>query len=93
MRTVEIHRARALPGKPTEPVTIRIVEPFPRDLPGEKAVDDCHRFNAESLAEALVATLPVGTLDHLIAELMRRRARSLTIAMPGARGRTVGGRK
>lgn len=93
MRIVEIHRARPLPEKPAEPVEIRIVEPFPRDLPDCGAVDDCHRYNGQALAEALWVALPGGTLDHLLAELMRRRARSLTIRMPGARSRSSKGRR
>lgn len=78
MRTIAIHRAQghALTPDGPEPVTIIIEETFPDfgGVDGGLEARRTHTTNATTLAEALAATLPGGTWDRLVAEMLRLHA-------------------
>lgn len=77
-RNLSVYAARQVSGRPHDSVTIHVCEPVPEGL----SLDDCralYQNEAAVLAELLLTTLPGGTLDALLCELMRNRA-SLLIA-------------
>ena len=77
MKTVHIFRAQpVIQAEPVEPVTIEIHEPIP-DVDGIRSVRAAQeRFAAQgvALADAIWETCPGGTIDALIAEMLKRRA-------------------
>lgn len=68
MKTVRAYRAQAArPDKPVEQVTIEIDDEIP-------ASGVAFEEQARTLASVLWETLPGGTIDALIAEMLKRRA-------------------
>lgn len=79
-RIVNIFRAQAIAGE-VEPVLIQITEELPqfdRDNPLELLAAR-YSSQAISLANALEASLPGGTMDALLREMLKRRASLLVV--------------
>lgn len=73
-RTVNIYRAQPVGDHEAERVTICIHYPLPDVSSQHPGTHDEFAAEATKLADALWASLPGGTIDALIAEMMRRRA-------------------
>lgn len=79
MKIVSIFKAQPTVD-PIEPVTIL----FSDDVPEIKELKDYRPFyidQGKRLAEALCTTLPGGTLDQLLCELLTRRASLFRVPM------------
>lgn len=87
MTTHKFYKAQDLASHIVEPVTIIIEEPIPSQDPAlplsqaKIAYLDAFNDNADRLADVLCKTLPGGTLDRLIANLLERRASMLIVPM------------
>lgn len=82
--TVSVLRASSVAGIEPPALRIEAVRPIPSghlSLDGARAV---HREQGIALADALLASLPGGTVDVLIGELLRRRASLFAIPLEGA---------
>lgn len=79
MRTLSIHRAQghALTPDGPKPVTIIIEAQIPDDHGPDIWTND-----AIAIAKTLRATLPGGTWDRLVAEMLRLHASNLIITRP-----------
>ena len=73
MNTVSIGKAQGIGDKKVEAVKILIVVEVP-DYPSLEKAANCYQEDASTLADVLCDTLPGGTLDRLIAELLTRKA-------------------
>lgn len=81
MRMISISKARAtISTEPVKSMTIIMSSEFPEtnSLEHSRAI---HIKDGKDLADALCTTLPGGTLDQLICELMTRRASLLRVPM------------
>lgn len=86
-----LHRAQPTPGLATPPLTIMIDEEIDRDF-SEEASDrrrNLFRQEARALAIALRGSLPGGTVDALIVEMLEGKISQFVIACPV--DRSVGG--
>lgn len=78
MRTIQIRAAEPTHADGVKPrATIVIDQPHPST---ERLDAVAMQAEAEILVDALYAVLPVGTLDRVLAELLRREASSITTA-------------
>jgi len=80
MNELRFHKSARL-IRETEPLKILIDLPFP-ELHIDKWETELREFftlEGKGIADALMTTLPGGTVDALLAELMRRRAGLLTV--------------
>lgn len=83
---VMIFKAQAAAGREVPDMHIDITEPLPAfsdDARWGTRARSLYRAQAAALARALCASLPGGTLDMLICELMERRATLLRIRYGG----------
>lgn len=78
---LEIHKASDINGSEVPSLTIVAKEPIGIVLTDEGLKDsrELHRRQAKLVSDALFASLPGGTMDEMIAELMRRRASILSV--------------
>lgn len=78
MRTIQIRAAAPCHENGVVPrLTIVLEQPAPN---AERLDEVAMQAEAEILVDALYAALPVGTLDRVLAELLRREASSITTA-------------
>jgi len=80
MKTVNIYKAQGIADKKVESVLLQ----FNVEMPEFKSMQQSMGiFQSESmeLADVLCSTLPGGTLDRLIAELLQRRATSFVVPL------------
>lgn len=82
MKIIRIYRAQG----DIEPVTIEIHEPLP-ELADDGGIDawlavSGERFDqqAKAIVDALFASLPGGTLDRVLVEMLRRTASHLVVS-------------
>lgn len=83
MRTIQIRAAKPthVDGmKPRATLVIDQAHPSAEPLDGVAMQAD-----AELVVDVLFATLPGGTLDRVVAELLRRKATDLTVTYPRPR--------
>jgi hypothetical protein len=83
MRTIQIRAA-----EPTHPegVTPRATLVIDQAPPSAERLDPvAMQADAELVADVLLATLPGGTLDRVVAQLLRHRASQLTVTLPRPR--------
>lgn len=81
--TVEVYRAQAtLPDVDVPDLRIETRQPFPRDFVTIREADAAHLDCAQRIADALVESLPGGTLDRLCGLLALRLASSLVVQAP-----------
>lgn len=74
MKTVNIYKAqRTTQSQDVPSVEIVIDEDVP-NFHTTEAADDLYELQAERLCDALEACLPGGTFDHLLIQLMKRKA-------------------
>ena len=74
MKQVRIHKG-GKEGKEAAPVHIKIEYEFPiHDQDTLREVGALYQKQAEILCDALLASLPQGTSDRLLAELLKRKA-------------------
>lgn len=78
VRTLAIHHAQPIGTQAIVPTTIVIGSAFPDNLSMEDG-RALHARQALELAEALDATLPGGTLDRVVAEMVARHASLLRV--------------
>lgn len=81
MKDLRFHKSARL-IRETEPLAIFIDIPFPTLEDDDKWETELREFftqEGKGIADALMLTLPGGTIDALLAELMRRRAGLLTV--------------
>lgn len=78
MNFLEIHKAQD-GGAPVQPVSIRIGDAFP-DLETLAEGSALHKKNAEKLLNALTNSLPGGTMDHLLAQMLEQKASNFVVA-------------
>lgn len=90
-----LHKAEAVHGHavdgldPVPSATITIDAELPRDRNPREAAE-LHMRDARRLATVLLATLPGGTVDALMAELMTRRASQLRVPLERMQGGGLG---
>ena len=79
--TVNIYHHQAISDEELSLVTILIHEPLPEPPPSFNLDRSRKLFekDASALAEALCESLPGGTLDHLLVELLKRHCSLLTV--------------
>jgi hypothetical protein len=82
---IVVHKATRI-GRQVDPAEVRITEPFPASrYDSDKWRDELsstYRGDATAIADVLIETLPGGTVDALMAELLQRRASLLMTPMP-----------
>lgn len=78
MRTIQIRAAEPTHHDGVKPRATIIIEQAHPDAERLDAV--AMQADAELVADVLFATLPGGTLDRVVAELLRRRACGLVVA-------------
>lgn len=81
---VEIHKAAPIGDQIIPNLMLRATEAFPEPLTTMDA-SILHQRNAEKLGEAIVKTLPGGTIDRLLIFLLEHRASVLRVAHPDLR--------
>jgi hypothetical protein len=79
MITQKIFKAQAS-NKPVPEITIIIIDEFPQ-TESLKYSADIFELEAQNLSDILCRSLPGGTLDRLIAELLKRKASSLVVPL------------
>jgi hypothetical protein len=83
MKTVNIYKAQTIGQQMTvEPLVINISEEFP-DFKSIDEHDALFEKEALMLADGLLSTLPGGTIDRLVAELLKRKATSFVVPLFG----------
>jgi hypothetical protein len=80
MKTIKICKAQGFRDKPVESTTIQFDQEAPRFDSLERQ-GKLYDVEAQHLADVLCTTLPGGTLDRLMAELLQRRASLLIVPM------------
>ena len=82
MRRVTVYKAQGVDDDTDVwSLAIEAVEPFPKTS-SIAETDRLHAENAGMVADALLSTLPGGTIDRLLALLLARKASSLVTALP-----------
>jgi len=79
MRTLQIKRAQGIGDQAVPPITIVI----DREIESPRTVADAGTSFARegvTLAKALIETLPGGTVDALLGELLKKRASLLLVS-------------
>lgn len=94
MNTLQIYKAQpTVKDEPVEDLTIVMDKELPRipeDIPVQEGQDSIetsrrlHRAQARQLCNALVMTLPGGTLDALLGELLQLKASVYRVRGPEA---------
>ena len=77
---VSILRARSVGDSHPPKLTIKAHEQI-HDLKSLEEARALHRRQGIELADALLASLPGGTIDELLAELMRRKASLFSVPL------------
>lgn len=80
---VYVLRAGSIGGSNPPEVVIEIIEQI-GEVGSLREARQLHKKQGEVLAEALLASLPGGTVDALLAELMRRRASLFSVPLVDA---------
>lgn len=75
---VTVCKASAMPGRPTPDLLIEACEEFPDASPAD--AKEMHQAAGQRLGEALVKTLPGGTIDQLLAWLLLHQASLYRVA-------------
>lgn len=86
---VDIYHAQPSYSPPVTPVVIRIEQEIPDFGSAEGYAERAQATYADQgrlLADALYGSLPGGTLDALLAELLERRASMLRVRFGSGRG-------
>lgn len=72
MIEIKIHKAGSLTLEYADPAKILISEHLPEDNESASPIEDIYAFDAKELARVLAFTLPQGTMDRLLVELLKR---------------------
>lgn len=82
MKEVQIFRARPIGNQAIEPTTIIISDVVPyflQEQDWQQIAVNTYRHQAKTLAAVLQETLPGGTFDRLLVEMMERKASLLSV--------------
>lgn len=80
-RTVRILRAGNVGDMVPPKLTIEVSEQI-HDVATLEEARGLHARQGSALADAIMASMPGGTVDALLAELMRRRASLFSVPLP-----------
>lgn len=79
---VRVYKAQAVAGREAPGLDIEVTHPFP-DLSPE-AGRAIHKKQGGEIADALLASLARGTIDHLLLRLLESRVTELRVPCPSA---------
>lgn len=81
VRTVRIFRAGNVGDMVPPKLTIEVSEQI-HDVATLEEARELHARQGSALADAIMESMPGGTVDALLAELMRRRASLFSVPLP-----------
>jgi hypothetical protein len=80
LKTINIFKAQGFGKKVVEGVTIKLVRELPRFVDVGESIDVFEK-EALTLADILCKTLPGGTFDRLVIELLKKEASSFVVPL------------
>lgn len=86
MKIIEIHKAQPVTRREVEDILIEIIAEVPT-LANLEEMGAFYQQQAEKLCDALLASLPQGTSDRLLAELLKRKASYFVFPQEGRKER------
>lgn len=82
-QNISIHKASAIGDQSVPDLLVSATEAFP-ELQSSLDASVLHQRNAEKIGEAIVKSLPGGTIDRLLIFLLEHRASVLRVAYKAA---------
>ena len=76
MHAVEVYKAQDICGRKIPDLRLVAMQPFP-DSPGTEAL---FGSDAKQIVDALLASLPGGTIDRVLVLMLQHRASSLVVS-------------